>query len=175
MRKETIEVVYQQLREMGFDKDFLRSFDRFIEIYLSSFNELGDVRRTVGLYESSNVVRLKDIIERLRQIMNDDCNFIPGDVPDKCRPNCIAIASLAYEKLRVGKELGAKGALQELISYWFNCFSINSQNILYVSDWNSNDFKLHFKKMLDAYNTNNGKKTAIIEVSDSGLFLRYPY
>jgi hypothetical protein len=182
MRIETYMMVYDQLKQMNFDKKLLsyfkeleyfysreNSFENYPEVdYRELFSVKGKNRN------SSN--ELESIFNRIREMaaLDTNINFIPG-APSACYELCFAIAELPYEKLRSGRQIGAKGAIESLIEYWFKCFKVNEQNILLVTDWNNSDFKLHFKQILDAYNISNKRITAIIEVSETGAFIRYPF
>lgn len=180
MRTESYKMVYDQLQRMGFDKKLLRYFKEFEYFYyrensLEKYKEV-DEETLFSIKNRSRNNGLDSIFKQIRDIsaVDNDINFIPG-VPGACHEHCLAIAELTYEKLRTGNQIGAKGAIESLIEYWFNCFALNKQNMLLVTDWNNADFKLHFKKILNAYNLSNKRITAIVEVSDTGAFLRYPF
>jgi hypothetical protein len=62
-----------------------------------------------------------------------------------------------------------------LSAYWFACLKINEENLILTPDWNDEDFERNYKPIIDNYCNFNQKKVFIVEVSNGGLFLRYPY
>jgi hypothetical protein len=62
-----------------------------------------------------------------------------------------------------------------LAAYWFACFNINEENLILTPDWNEEEFDSNYKSIIDNYCNHHQKKVFIVEVSNGGLFLRYPY
>ena len=114
---------------------------------------------------------------------NGSFNFIPSAGPNgscsSCSLTIIADGfgrnSLFYPiRYRTGRISFVKAILL-LSAYWFACLKINEENLILTPDWNDEDFERNYKPIIDNYCNFNQKKVFIVEVSNGGLFLRYPY
>ena len=114
---------------------------------------------------------------------NGSFNFIPSAGPNGSCSSCsLTIIADGFGRnslfhpirYRTGRISFVKAILL-LSAYWFACLKINEENLILTPDWNDEDFERNYKPIIDNYCNFNQKKVFIVEVSNGGLFLRYPY
>ena len=114
---------------------------------------------------------------------NSSFNFIPSAGPNGSCSSCsltiiadgFGCNSLFHPiRYNTGRISFVKAILL-LSAYWFACLKINEENLILTPDWNDEDFERNYKPIIDNYCNFNQKKVFIVEVSNGGLFLRYPY
>ena len=114
---------------------------------------------------------------------NGSFNFIPSFGPNGSCSSCsLTIIADGFGRnsllhpirYNTGRISFVKAILL-LSAYWFACLKINEENLILTPDWNDEDFERNYKPIIDNYCNFNQKKVFIVEVSNGGLFLRYPY
>ena len=114
---------------------------------------------------------------------NGSFNFIPSFGPNGSCSSCsLTIIADGFGRnalfypVRYNKgRITFVKAILLLSAYWFACLKINEENLILTPDWNDEDFERNYKPIIDNYCNFNQKKVFIVEVSNGGLFLRYPY
>ena len=114
---------------------------------------------------------------------NGSFNFIPSAGPNGSCSSC-SLTIIAdgfgrnslFHPIRYNTgRISFVKAILLLSAYWFACLKINEENLILTPDWNDEDFERNYKPIIDNYCNFNQKKVFIVEVSNGGLFLRYPY
>jgi hypothetical protein len=114
---------------------------------------------------------------------NGSFNFIPSAGPNGSCSSC-SLTIIAdgfgrnslFHPIRYNTgRISFVKAILSLSAYWFACLKINEENLILTPDWNDEDFERNYKPIIDNYCNFNQKKVFIVEVSNGGLFLRYPY
>ena len=59
--------------------------------------------------------------------------------------------------------------------YWFSCLMINEENLILVSSFSQEIFDLRVKDLIESYTLGHSKKVFVVEITNSGPFLRWPY
>jgi hypothetical protein len=116
---------------------------------------------------------------------NNSFNFIPTINPNGgCSTFCLALISLGFDGKGSGnrhnnqkriQELSFDEAILSLCQYWFSCLKINEENLLITSNWNQDKFVSKFQNLIESYTLNHDKKVFIVELTQLGPILRYPY
>jgi hypothetical protein len=115
---------------------------------------------------------------------NNVFNFIPSAGPNgSCSSFCLTIVAAGFgrnslfhsSRFNNSRSLNFLQAILLLAAYWFACFNINEENLILTPDWNEEEFDNNYKSIIDNYCNHHQKKVFIVEVSNGGLFLRYPY
>jgi hypothetical protein len=134
---------------------------------------LSSIWQNVNGIGDNTINTMKD--ETIRRIGAGNINLIPSEIPGPCRPFCLALASGNFgEKYYPSKGvIGFKGMMSKLVETWFTCLSVNEENLVLTSDWDESTFKELYKKLINSYCRNHGKKIFIVLVSDSNVRLMH--